>query len=47
MLCSTCVMAAAAGLPMAATPPDAAAMAVRPFMERTAATAEPPAQVAA
>uniref|UniRef100_A0A804N583 Uncharacterized protein n=1 Tax=Zea mays TaxID=4577 RepID=A0A804N583_MAIZE len=47
LLWSTCVMAAAVGLPMAATPPDAAAMAVRPSTDRTAAAAPPPAQVAA
>uniref|UniRef100_A0A0E0GLV2 Uncharacterized protein n=1 Tax=Oryza nivara TaxID=4536 RepID=A0A0E0GLV2_ORYNI len=41
LLWRTWVMAAAVGLPMAATPPDAAAMAVRPSTERTAVAVVP------
>uniref|UniRef100_A0A0E0NWJ5 Uncharacterized protein n=1 Tax=Oryza rufipogon TaxID=4529 RepID=A0A0E0NWJ5_ORYRU len=47
LLWRTWVMAAAVGLPMAATPADAAAMAVRPSTERTAVAVAPPAHVAA
>uniref|UniRef100_A0A8R7UM89 Uncharacterized protein n=1 Tax=Triticum urartu TaxID=4572 RepID=A0A8R7UM89_TRIUA len=47
LLCRTCVIAAEAGLPMAATAPDAAAMAVRPSTDLTAAAAPAAAQVAA